>query len=162
MKIFVASDHAGYELKNNFIQAIHRLMDYDDILKSIIIHNLGTHNTKSVDYPDYAKVLCEEIRQEEIRQNLNQSEKQDYYGILLCGSGIGMSIAANRHPWIRAALCHQESFVELSRQHNNANILSLGARFMSEEEMYKIIELWLSTDFESGRHQRRIEKLDEN
>lgn len=159
MKIFVASDHAGYELKNNFIKAIHRLMDYDDILKPIIVHNLGTHDTKSVDYPDYAKVLCQEMREEEIRQNLNQSEKQDFYGILLCGSGIGMSIAANRYTWIRAALCHQESFVELSRQHNNANVLVLPARFINTEDAISFVKKFITTKFEGGRHQKRISKI---
>ena len=159
MKIFVASDHAGYELKKSFMLAIHRLMEYDEILKPLVIHNLGTHEPESVDYPDYAKILCEEMRQEEIRQNLNQSEKDDYYGILLCGTGIGMSIAANRNIWIRAALCHQETFVELSRRHNNANVLVLPAKFINTEDAISFIKKFITTKFEGGRHQRRINKL---
>ena len=120
-------------------------------LSDIEFKDIGTDSDESVDYPDYANKLVKGI----------QSNSYSF-GILICGTGIGMSMSANRTKDIRAALCLNTKMAELARQHNNANILSLGARFMSEEEMYKIIEVWLSTDFESGRHQRRIEKLDEN
>ena len=140
-KIIIGSDHAGFEMKHSIISN----------LSDIEFKDIGTDSDESVDYPDYANKLVKGI----------QSNSYSF-GILICGTGIGMSMSANRTKDIRAALCLNTKMAELARQHNNANILSLGARFMSEEEMYKIIEVWLSTDFESGRHQRRIEKLDEN
>ena len=140
-EIFLASDHAGFELKSFLINKL--AQD-----KSLQITDLGCSNSEtSVDYPDYANKLC---------QNINSTEK---YGILICGSGIGMSIAANRFKNIRAALCHDERSAKLSRNHNNANILCLAARTLKNEEALKIVHSFCSSEFESGRHQIRIEKL---
>ena len=116
---------------------------------SFNLYDCGCHSNESVDYPDFAKevAIC-------VKKN------KDSFGILICGSGIGISIAANRFKGIRAALCSSETHAKMSRLHNNANILSIGARFVSDQEVEKVIELWLSTDFEEGRHKKRINKLD--
>jgi len=137
--IVIASDHAGYSLKE-FIKK--KLSD------SYNIEDLGTNNTKSVDYPDYAIKLANFI-----------SEHKDYRGILICGSGIGISIAANRYNHIRAALCHNNQTAKLSRIHNDANVVVLGARIVSQEDALDLIKVFLSTGYEKGRHQARIDKL---
>ena len=139
-KIVIASDHAGYELKENIIKY---MLD-----KEFIVKNLGTDNNESVDYPDYANKLGDFM--------LNNNE---YIGILICGTGIGMSIAANRLKHIRAALCCNEEMAKMSREHNNANILVLGARILSTESAFKIIQSFLSTEFSKGRHKLRLKKL---
>ena len=131
----------AFFLKNKLIKYFKKKFEFIDF---------GTHSEESVDYPDFAHKLANEIS----TKNLS--------GVLICGSGVGMSMVANRYKNVRAALCFNENMAKLSRQHNDANILSLGARFMSDQELYKIIQLWLSTDFESGRHKRRIEKIDGN
>lgn len=130
MDIFIASDHAGFRLKE-FLKKSFRLID------------LGTDTEDSCDYPIFAKKLAEKINEEN-------------RGILICGTGIGMSIAANRFSHIRAALCTNEAMAELARQHNDANVLVLGARIIFEDTALKCVEKFLSTDFEGGRHQRRI------
>ena len=135
MTLFIASDHAGFELK----QKLKTSFDLED---------LGPDSDESVDYPDYAKALCEKV--------LATNSK----GILLCGSGIGMSITANRFQGIRAALVNSEELAALSRQHNDANVLILAARFIYEDQAQKIVNTWLNTDFEGGRHQRRVEKIE--
>lgn len=134
MSIFIASDHAGFELKE-YLQTQFNLL------------NLGTHNEESCDYPVFAKKLAIRL-------------KNDDKGILICGTGIGMSIAANRFKNIRAALCFNEEMAKLARQHNDANILVLGARIISPEAAKTCVEKFLSTDFEGGRHQRRLELID--
>ncbi|MBO6056314.1 MAG: ribose 5-phosphate isomerase B [Alphaproteobacteria bacterium] len=134
MSIFIASDHAGFELKE-YLQTQFNLL------------NLGTHNEESCDYPVFAKKLAIRL-------------KNDDKGILICGTGIGMSIAANRFKNIRAALCFNEEMAKLARQHNDANILVLGARIISPETAKTCVEKFLSTDFEGGRHQRRLELID--
>lgn len=136
--IFIASDHAGFELKQYLIETLK-----EDI------RDLGTYSTESCDYPVYAHKLTEEV--------LNNANS---VGILICGSGVGMSIAANRKKDIRAALCANEEIAALSRQHNDANVLVLGARFISKECALKCVQTFLQTPFESGRHLRRVGMID--
>ena len=146
MKIHIATDHAGLELKEK-VKLYLLNLDYE-----VIDHGAYEYDALD-DYPDFIFPCANAV-----------SNDPESKGIILGGSGQGEAMAANRVKGVRAAVFYNgpEEIIKLSRQHNNANILSLGARFMSEEEMYKIIEVWLSTDFESGRHQRRIEKLDES
>jgi ribose 5-phosphate isomerase B len=138
--VAIASDHAGYALK--------------EALKPIVesagytVLDLGTNSEKSVDYPDFGRQAAETIT----------SGKADL-GIIICGSGIGISIAANRHPGIRAALCHDGLTAQLSRQHNNANILALGARLIGIETAKECVTRFLATPFEGGRHEGRVKKL---
>jgi len=146
MKIHLATDHAGLELKEK-VKLYLSDLDYE-----VIDHGAYEYDALD-DYPDFIFPCANAV-----------SNDPESKGIILGGSGQGEAMAANRVKGVRAAVFYNgpDEIIKLSRQHNNANILSLGARFMSEEEMYKIIEVWLSTDFESGRHQRRIEKLDES
>ena len=146
MIIHIATDHAGLELKEKVKSYLSKL-DYE-----VVDHGAYEYDALD-DYPDFIFPCAEAV-----------SNDSNSKGIILGGSGQGEAMAANRVKGVRAAVCYNgpDEIIKLSRQHNDANILSLGARFMSEQEMYKIIELWLSTDFESGRHKRRIEKLDEN
>ena len=138
MKIAIASDHAGFELKE--------LIKKD--LPELKLEDLGTYSSDSVDYPDFGIKLAESVAN-------NTFDR----GIVICGSGIGMSIAANKVKGIRAALCQTKEFAELSRRHNDANVLVLSGRFISHYLAKEIIEIWLSTPFEGGRHQRRIDKI---
>lgn len=133
-KIYIASDHAGFDLKAFLIKKFPTLID------------LGTDSAESVDYPDFAKKLGQEIQEGD-------------FGILICGSGVGISIAANRFKNIRAALCLNEKIAELARRHNDANVLCLGARLINEEKAIEIIEKFLATKFEGGRHIERVKKL---
>ena len=135
--IFIASDHAGFELKNQIIRS----------LKAKFI-DLGASSKVSVDYPDYANLLISKI-------NSNENSK----GILICGSGIGMAIAANRDKNIRAGLAFEPKIAKLMREHNDANVLVLPGKFMNIHEALKCIENFLSTDFAGERHQNRINKL---
>lgn len=146
MKIHLATDHAGLELKEKV------KLYLSDLNYEVIDHGAYEYDALD-DYPDFIFPCANAV-----------SNDPESKGIILGGSGQGEAMAANRVKGVRAAVFYNgpDEIIKLSRQHNNANILSLGARFMSEEEMYKVIEVWLSTDFESGRHQRRIEKLDEN
>ena len=146
MIIHIATDHAGLELKEKVKSYLSKL-DYE-----VIDHGAYEYDALD-DYPDFIFPCAKAVS-----NDLNSK------GIILGGSGQGEAMAANRVKGVRAAVCYNgpDEIIKLSRQHNDANILSLGARFMSDTEMYKIIELWLSTDCESGRHKRRIEKLDEN
>jgi len=137
-KILIASDHAGFSLKNFLIQELVKL-GYKPV-------DLGCDSAeKSVDYPDYAKKLCKKLT--------------DEFGILICGSGIGISIAANRFNHIRAALCHNTKSAKLSRAHNDANVLCLGARFTKEKSALAITKAFLASKFEGGRHEQRVAKL---
>ena len=146
MIIHIATDHAGLELKEKVKSYLSKL-DYE-----VIDHGAYEYDALD-DYPDFIFPCAKAVS-----NDLNSK------GIILGGSGQGEAMAANRVKGVRAAVFYNgpDEIIKLSRQHNDANILSLGARFMSDQEMYKIIELWLSADFESGRHKRRIEKLDED
>ena len=146
MIIHIATDHAGLELKEKVKSYLSKL-DYE-----VIDHGAYEYDALD-DYPDFIFPCAKAVS-----NDLNSK------GIILGGSGQGEAMAANRVKGVRAAVFYNgpDEIIKLSRQHNDANILSLGARFMSDQEMYKIIELWLSTDFESGRHKRRIDKLDED
>ncbi len=138
MRIALASDHAGFELK----EAIKEFLSNHEIL------DFGSHNQESTDYPDTGFKAAEEV-----------SKGNCERGILVCGSGIGMSIAANKVNGIRAALCDSIQLARLSRQHNDANILILQGRLISKYLAYEIIEIWLKTEFSGGRHKQRIEKI---
>ncbi|MBI4711715.1 MAG: ribose 5-phosphate isomerase B [Planctomycetes bacterium] len=155
MKIAIASDHAGYKTK--------------ELIKTFLKENnhsyqdFGADSEDSVDYPDYAFKVAEAVGRGEYER-----------GILICGTGLGMCIAANKVKGIRAVACHNESTAEMSRQHNDANILCLGARVIEQDKMKGIIKVWLQTEFEgdppeqpksfgrAGRHQRRIDKISEH
>lgn len=141
MKIFFGSDHGGLNLKK-------RLFSHLKNLGHEVI-DLGTDQDKSCDYPDFAHAVAEMVESE------NGS-----FGLLTCGSGIGMSIAANRHPGIRAVLCHNSLEAKLSRQHNDANVLALGGRLIGEEMAIDIVETFLATEFSGGRHCDRIRKIE--
>jgi ribose 5-phosphate isomerase B len=138
--IAIASDHAGVELKKKLTQDLAEM--------GFKVLDLGTATTDSVDYPDYGHALARSI-----------SEKKAKAGIAICGTGIGISIAANRHPGIRAALVHDEATARLSREHNDANIIAMGARTMPPADARDIVRAFFATRFEGGRHQRRVEKL---
>ena len=142
MKLAIGADHAGYELKEKIKEKLLSL-DYD-------IEDVGTVSDEPVDYPDYAKKVAKKISEGEIEK-----------GILICGSGIGMAIAANRYQNVRAAVANDEKSAKLSRQHNDANVLSIGSRLIEDNEADKIVERWLNTEFEGGRHQRRVDKMED-
>ena len=137
-RIFIASDHAGYNLKENIKKSL--------IKKNKKVMDLGPKNCNSVDYPDYAHLLSKKIKKNNI-------------GILICGSGIGMSIVANRHKNVRAALCHSTKSAFLSRKHNNANVIAIGARLTTKNVALKYIDKFIKTKFEGGRHLRRVKKI---
>ena len=138
MKIALASDHAGYELKEAIKEY---LTEYE-------LTDFGSHSTESMDYPDTGFKAAEAVAKGECER-----------GILICGSGLGMSIVANKVKGIRAALCHSVELARLSRQHNDANILVLQGRFISKKQAGDIIKIWFSTEFDGGRHIQRIEKI---
>jgi ribose 5-phosphate isomerase B len=140
MKIAVGADHAGFELKNQIKEALAK--------QGIIVHDEGTNSGESVDYPDYARLVAHDV-----------AEKRAELGILVCGSGIGMAISANKVPGIRAANASSEYEAQMSREHNNANVLTLGARILDREQALAIVQKWLSTPFAGGRHERRVEKI---
>ena len=137
--ILIASDHAGFRLKKILIEEFQGKLKFDD---------LGPFSENSVDYPDYAKKLSKKI-------NINV----DQMGVLICGSGIGMSMVANRFKNVRAALCMNKKMSKLARQHNNANILVLGSRLISQQEAIKCLLVFVKTNYEGGRHQARLDKL---
>ena len=138
--VCIASDHAGYDLKENIKDFL--------INRHISIIDLGPFKNKSVDYPDYAKKIAYRVKQ-----------KKSDVGILVCGSGTGMAISANKIKTIRAAVCYNLNSTRLSRQHNNANIIALGARLTKKKLSLKLVEAFLKTKFEGGRHLRRIKKI---
>jgi len=137
-KLAIASDHAGYNLKTAIKQ---RFSDIEWL-------DLGTDSTESVDYPDFGQALAKAITNGEAER-----------GIVICGSGIGISIAANRYPKVRSALCTGPEMAKLARQHNDANVLALGERIIDEETALRCVKAFLTTDFEGGRHQKRVDKL---
>jgi ribose 5-phosphate isomerase B len=140
-RIPIASDHAGYELKERLKTALER--------RGYAVDDLGPSSDASTDYADYAHPLAEKVSSGEAPR-----------GILMCGTGLGMSYAANRHPHVRAAVAWAPEIAELSRRHNDANVLVLPARFVSEADAEKILDAWLATPFDGGRHERRIEKIE--
>ena len=139
-KICISSDHAGFEVKE-FIKDL-------AINSNISITDLGPFQDKSVDYPDYAKKVSRRV-----------SNKKSQIGILVCGSGTGMAISANKTKGIRAAVGYNSKSTQLSRQHNNANVLCLGSRLTKRKDIKKIIKIFLNTKFEGGRHKRRVKKI---
>jgi len=140
-KILIASDHAGFELKEKLERALNAL-GYE-------VEDLGTDSTDSTDYADYAHPLAQRISDGEVKR-----------GVLLCGTGLGMSYTANRHPHVRAAVAWNPEIAKLAREHNDANILVVPARFVSEQLGVDILKTWLDTPFEGGRHSRRVEKIE--
>ena len=142
MKVVLASDHRGYQLKDSLKKFLEE--------RKIEFLDVGTFSADSVDYPDFAMLAAEKV------------SHGDYdRGILICGSGIGMCVVANKFPGIRAAVCHDVSAAEMSRKHNDSNMLGLGADVINEELARKILNVWLETKFEGGRHLRRIQKISE-
>jgi len=139
-KIIIASDHAGYDLKKKIIN-----YDFED---NICLEDLGPFNDESVDYPDYAHNLSKKINSDSYKK-----------GILICGTGIGMSMVANRYENVRAALCLNKKMAKLAREHNNANVIVLGSRLISFEQAIKCLNSFLSSEFEKGRHELRIKKF---
>jgi len=141
-KIALAADHAGYEEKEKIKATLDELgIEYVD---------MGTASTDSVDYPDYARKVGEAVSSGDFEQ-----------GLLVCGSGTGMAIAANKIHGVRAAVAWSPDIARLARQHNDANVLSLPARFMSEGDAVNVVKAWFETDFEGGRHAKRVEKITE-
>ena len=139
-KIFISSDHAGFNLKEQIKKKFENKYLFQD---------LGTHSSKvSVNYPDYAHKLCKKVK--------NNSKNM---GILVCGSGMGMSMAANRHKKIRAAVCYSVKNTKLSRLHNDANIITLGSRLTNKNTAFKCIETFVNTKFEGGRHKKRVKNI---
>ena len=139
-KIFISSDHAGYKLKEQIKKKFYNKFLFDD---------LGTNNSKtSVNYPHYAHKLSRKV-----------SNNSRNIGILVCGSGMGMSMAANKHKKIRAAVCYSVKNAKLSRLHNNANIITLGSRLTKKNIAFKCIEVFVNTKFEGGRHKKRVKKI---
>jgi len=139
-KVSLSSDHAGFKLKESIKKFL--------IKKKIKVIDLGPQNTDSVDYPDYAKKLARNI-----------IAKKSDMGILVCGSGTGMAMSANKFKKIRAAVCYNKASTRLSRQHNNANIIALGARLTKRANAIKLVNVFLNTKFEGGRHLRRVKKV---
>ncbi|MEO8030053.1 MAG: ribose 5-phosphate isomerase B [Gemmatimonadota bacterium] len=138
----IAADHAGFALKQRLVAELRKL-GYAPM-------DLGTHSTDSTDYPDYAHPVAEKVEHGEAGR-----------GVLLCGTGLGMAYAANRHHGVRAAVAWSPEIARLARQHNDANVLVLPARFVTEPEGVEILRTWLETPFEGGRHARRIQKIED-
>ena len=140
MIVGIASDHGGYTLKEQISEYLTR--------KDHTVKDFGAYSITSCDYPDYANLVCDAVEHNEVK-----------YGILICGTGIGMSMAANRNPAIRAGLCKDIETAQLTRAHNNANVLCLGARVTDSDFIEAIVDTFLSTEFEGGRHEKRIKKF---
>ena len=137
----IASDHAGFELKQRLVTEL-RTLGFEPL-------DLGTDSTASTDYPDYAHAVADRVEHGDARR-----------GVLICGTGLGMSYAANRHPGVRAAVAWSPEVARLAREHNDANVLVLPARFVSADEGVRILRAWLDTAFAGGRHSRRVAKID--
>lgn len=140
-RIPIASDHAGFEMKERLRAELTEL-GYD-------VQDIGTHSTASTDYPDYGHPLAEEVSSGEVER-----------GVLLCGTGLGMSYVANRYPGVRAAVAWTPEIAALARKHNDANVLVVPARFVSDEDAIAILRTWLGTPFEGGRHEKRVDKIE--
>ncbi len=140
MRVAIGSDHAGYELKNQLLEWLKTQVDE--------LNDLGTNSEESVDYPDFAHAVAGEV------------EKGNYdLGILICGTGIGVDMTANKHQGIRSALCWNKEVSKLAKSHNNANVICLPGRFITTETAKEILDTFLNTKFEGGRHNRRINKI---
>jgi len=140
MKIAIGSDHRGFEVKRRIVSLLQQLAHE--------VFDAGTHTRESVDYPDIAFQVATAV-----------SEGRADRGILICGTGIGMCIAANKVKGVRAAPCHDYVTAQMSRRHNNANVLCLSADLLGEEQIDRMVRIWLETEFESGRHARRVDKI---
>lgn len=140
MKIAIGSDHAGYQLKLAVVELLKE--------RGIEVEDFGTHSEESTDYPDYAHPVANSV----------ESKDADL-GIVICGSGNGINMAVNKHQGIRSALCWAPELAEMARLHNNANVLALPARYIPQETALKCVEVFLDTDFEGGRHERRVNKI---
>ncbi len=139
-KIAIGCDHAGFPYKNSIVNMLQE--------QGIEIKDFGTYSEDSVDYPDFVHPVADQVEQEEVD-----------LGVVLCGSGNGVAMTANKHQGIRCALCWNESVAELARSHNNANIIAIPMRFVQEDLALKMVEIFIRTDFEGGRHQRRVGKI---
>ena len=140
MKIAIGSDHRGYDAKRRIIALLQQLGHE--------VVDVGPHSNESVDYPDYALQVAQKVGDKSVER-----------GILICGTGIGMCIAANKVHGVRAAPCHDSITAEMSRRHNNANVLCLSADLLGDELMNRMVRIWLETGFEQGRHGRRVDKI---
>ena len=140
-EILIAADHAGFELKEKLEAELKKL--------GFAVRDLGTNSADSTDYADYAHPLAKEVSEGKVKR-----------GVLLCGTGLGMSYVANRYPNVRAAVTWSPEVAQLARQHNDANVLVLPARFVSDDDARKILKTWLETPFEGGRHERRVLKIE--
>ncbi len=141
MNVAIGSDHAGFKLKNEMLVYL--------LEKGIELQDFGPDSADSVDYPDFAHKVAESV-----------ADGDNDLGILICGSGNGVCITANKHKGVRAALAWEEEIASLARQHNNANILCVPARFVSKQKAFKIVDAWLNAEFEGGRHQNRVSKIE--
>ena len=141
MNVAIGSDHAGFKLKNEMLVYL--------LEKGVELQDFGPDSADSVDYPDFAHKVAESV-----------ADGDNDLGILICGSGNGVCITANKHKGIRAALAWEEEIASLARQHNNANILCVPARFVSKQKAFKIVDAWLNAEFEGGRHQNRVSKIE--
>lgn len=150
MKIFIASDHAGLDLKRNLIQ--HLQVSHQ-------VYDLGPQTTDSVDYPDYADKVCRLLKAEISWQSANPISQIESFGILICGSGQGMALRANKYPEIRAALVYSSEIAQLAREHNDANIICIGSRFCTTEQALDWVKIFKNTPFAQGRHQTRVAKV---
>ncbi|MEE3252825.1 MAG: ribose 5-phosphate isomerase B [Nitrospinota bacterium] len=139
-KIAIASDHGGFDLKKNVISSLQN--------KGLEIEDLGPSNTDSVDYPDYGVKIAHAILEQRVER-----------GIVICGTGVGMSIVVNRFPGIRGTLCSDVYTAKMCREHNDSNILIMGGRVIGKDLALEIVGIWLKTNFEGGRHQRRLDKI---
>jgi ribose 5-phosphate isomerase B len=142
MRIALGADHAGYELKQKIRARLEQ--------QGIEVDDKGTIDNNSVDYPDYARQVGHDV-----------ADKKVDLGILVCGSGIGMAIAANKVPGVRAANVSTEYEAQMSREHNDANVLAIGARILQDDQAFKIVDTWIKTQFAGGRHQKRVDKISE-
>jgi ribose 5-phosphate isomerase B len=139
-KVVIGADHAGFELKESIIKHLNT--------KGYDISNHGCFSKESIDYPDFGHPVAEEVE-----------FKENSFGIVICGSGNGINMTANKHQGVRSALCWKTEIAKLAREHNNANVLALPARYLSENEAIEIVDVFLDTQFEGGRHARRVEKI---
>jgi ribose 5-phosphate isomerase B len=141
MRIYLASDHAGFELKEEVKRSL--------LKKNFVVEDMGTGSTESVNWAEYGAKAAKKVSE----------DPENARGIIICGSGIGMSMVSNKFRDVRAALCSDEYAAEMSRKHNNANVLNMGARVIDREKALKIVDTWLNTEFEGGRHQKRLDYL---
>ncbi|MCP4220877.1 MAG: ribose 5-phosphate isomerase B [bacterium] len=144
MKIYLASDHAGFQLKEDVKKHL-------NVNENVEVEDVGTHSVDSVNWAEYGAKAAGKVSHDPMHSR----------GIIICGSGLGMSMVCNKFKNVRAALCHDANAAEMSRKHNNANVLNLGERVVDKETALEIVDKWLDTDFEGGRHQKRLDYLQE-